>query len=508
MKEREPPGAIPPQLIRVQRLDSIRLDQTYFTSEGYLVDTPILTSVGIFEYKNRDGSIRHELRLPEEVFSETSLASYEGKPVIITHEAVWVTKDNVDGEIVGTILTKGYQDGDDVRAKIIIHEFDAVKRSGMRELSLGYNLVLDETPGEWNGQPYDAIQTKIMINHLALVSEARAGDQARLNIDGRDSSSAKGVKGMAKPTKPLFSDDELKNTIAAYTARRQHRLDEAGQSSATSAHEDPNVGAGSPGNLSDNIAPPIGATPAEMTPQDKVQMIKDRRDRRDQEGDPGTPEASQGVIAQQDEDISTLLDIIEALQAKQDFDTAAASGPTDQIAAPPVDPQPAAPAAPSATTDAEPGDMLMGNGEGGDEECGGDAPTIILKLDSAMEAQVDAIVKERLKLGRIGDRLNLDGLELMNPMDAKKVIIKKVCPNMRLDGKGMGKTYINAAFDIAVNQINSAKDTDFQRRQMTHKDSKDNRPDFTPPPSMTGKTSADSAREHMIEKMMNGGKEE
>lgn len=70
-----------------QRFDSIPLSDTYFTPEGYLIDNPILTRVGIFEYHNPDGTIRRELRLPEEVFAAESLASYKGKPVILTHEA-------------------------------------------------------------------------------------------------------------------------------------------------------------------------------------------------------------------------------------------------------------------------------------------------------------------------------------------------------------------------------------------------------------------------------------
>lgn len=41
-------------------------------------------------------------------------------------------------------------------------------------------------PGEWNGEPYDAIQTNIRVNHLALVAVARAGDDARLNMDSQD----------------------------------------------------------------------------------------------------------------------------------------------------------------------------------------------------------------------------------------------------------------------------------------------------------------------------------
>lgn len=67
-------GAVTPKLTRVVRLDSLPLNQTYFTEEGYLVDRPILTTIGIFEYTNPDGTIRRELRLPEEVFKEESVS--------------------------------------------------------------------------------------------------------------------------------------------------------------------------------------------------------------------------------------------------------------------------------------------------------------------------------------------------------------------------------------------------------------------------------------------------
>ena len=181
---------------RVRRLDSIPLDMTYFTDEGYLVDHPIVTSVGIFVYHNPDGSERRELRLPEEVFAAKSLASYKGKPVIITHEAGYVDTENVQEEHVGTVLSEGYQDGNDVRTEIIIHDMDTVRNIGLRELSLGYNLRLEEIPGVWEGQPYDAIQRDIEINHLALVDKARAGEQARLNIDGQ------GQNGQGPPGPP------------------------------------------------------------------------------------------------------------------------------------------------------------------------------------------------------------------------------------------------------------------------------------------------------------------
>ena len=133
-----------PKLKRVIRLDSLPLGQTMFTHEGYLMDRPILTSVGIFEYHNPDGSVRRELRLPDEVFAKESLESYKGKPIIVTHEAGLIDKNNVHDESIGTILSDGYQDGDDVRAEIVIHDTDEMRECRLKELSLGYNLDLDE----------------------------------------------------------------------------------------------------------------------------------------------------------------------------------------------------------------------------------------------------------------------------------------------------------------------------------------------------------------------------
>jgi hypothetical protein len=424
-----------------------------------------VTSVGIFEYKNSDGSIRRELRLPEHVFDEESLASYEGKPVIITHDAGRVDKDNVDDEIVGTILSKGYRDGDNVRAKTVIHNIDSVKRSGLRELSLGYDLAPDETPGEWKGQKYDAIQTDIRINHLALVPNARAGDSARLNLDGNNQT-LKGERSMTRKTGKAMNSADLKAAIAAYKARRQRRLDEGGP-------EEENTDSALPEDNLDNGEEPAPQAP---TSEEKVQLIRDRRDRRDQEGDPDTPEAAMGVIAQQDEDIGALIDIIEELQAKSDFSGSSPVADNEGLE----------------QEDEDEGEVTGPGGEGA---------KLVINLDGKGKATVDAIVRERLRLGRIGDKLNLDGLEDMDPLAAKKAVIKKVNPNMRLDGKGAA--YINAAFDIAVGQINAstAKDTNYQRRQASGRF--DSSTDFVP----TGKTSAQSARERMIDKMQNGGDE-
>ena len=420
-----------------QRFDSIPLSDTYFTPEGYLIDNPILTRVGIFEYHNPDGTIRRELRLPEEVFAAESLASYKGKPVILTHEAGLVDVDNVQQEHIGTILSEGIQDGDNVRAQIVIHDAESLDY-GLRELSLGYTQTPDETPGVWNGQPYDAIQRNIQINHLALVEKARAGEQARLNIDGEE----QGGNQMSKARKDGLTPEEIARLVEEYKQRQAQRMENT------------------------NPTADEGTNPDEQTTDedeaDPVKEVKDRRDRRDASGDCETMDEASGVIAQQDEDIQKLLDFIAQLQAKIDFDEASAEE--------------------EAKTDNE-GETAEANA---DEEEPQENP---LNMDS-----IDAYVNQKIELIRLGDKLNLDAIETMKPMDAKKAIIKKVHPNIRLDGKDTA--YINAMFDIAKESVGKRKDVDYQRQQMFRGDSAHNKP-------VDGQN---EARRRMIEKMDGGNK--
>lgn len=434
-----------PKLKRVRRLDSIKLDQndkTYFTNEGYLIDHPILTSCGIFEYTNPDGSIRRELRLPEHVFSEKSLKTYKGKPIIITHEAGVVNKGNVDREQIGTILTDGYQDGDDVRAEIIIHDTDAMKECGLKELSLGYNLDLVEEPGTWNGEPYDAIQTNIAINHLALVASARAGEQARLNIDGSEEPELKGGKVMKQTPNTSRADggealspEEMEQAIAEYKARKAK---EAGAGDPPASDGE---GAAEEKPAAEEAEP--AAEESGKSPEEIAQMVKDRRDRRD--NNPEDVEGCKGVMAQQDEDIDMLLACLEKMLAEEKTDGSGEEPPAAKE---------------------EPPAAAADNSDGSEDKSGS------LNADSA-----DEIFRQRLSICRVGDKLRMDGLENKSILDGKKAIIKKVLPDMRLDGKSTA--YIDAMYDLAVNEVNKRKGTDYQRQQMAqnpakHADSSEN----------------------------------
>lgn len=166
----------------VMRFDTAPLKATS-TREGFITDTPILTRTGVFPYRNPDGSTRLEFRPPEEVFHADSLASLKGKPITDGHPGL-VTARNAKQHTVGAVLTEGRQDGDNMVGEVVIYDTAPIAQ-GKKELSLGYTLDLDETPGEWNGQRYDAVQRNIRINHLALVKAGRAGN-ARLNLDAAD----------------------------------------------------------------------------------------------------------------------------------------------------------------------------------------------------------------------------------------------------------------------------------------------------------------------------------
>jgi hypothetical protein len=143
------------------------------------MDTPVVGRIGIQEYLNGDGTIRRELRLPEEVFSKDSLDSFKGKPVTVSHPKRRVTADTAKASrVVGSMLGEGRQSGDVVVTDVVIHDSSAIayaKSGQAQELSLGYTCDSEDGPGIWNGQPYDCIQRNIRVNHLALVKKGRAG---------------------------------------------------------------------------------------------------------------------------------------------------------------------------------------------------------------------------------------------------------------------------------------------------------------------------------------------
>ena len=183
----------------MQRFDNVTFAATK-TAEGFIRDTPIVGRAGILLYRNADGTEHREYRPPEEAFKADSLASLMGKPITIGHKAFVTAGNAAQVAPIGSVLSAGRQDGDTIRADIVIYNLD----TNARELSCGYTLDLDETPGTTpQGEHYEAIQRNITYNHLAIVPKGRAG-VARLNMDGSqviDEEEQKEEQKMAEMTK-------------------------------------------------------------------------------------------------------------------------------------------------------------------------------------------------------------------------------------------------------------------------------------------------------------------
>lgn len=206
--------------MQVSRFDYAKL-KAVRTDEGYIQDTPVISRTGVFEYMNPDGSIRRELRLPEEVFNKDSLESLKGKPITSLHKGL-ITSKNVTAVSIGTVLSEGKQHSDsELAADIVIHKPEDM--GDMRELSLGYVCDLEYSSGVWQNEKYDAIQRKIRYNHLSVVERGRAGAIARLNMDGSEIQS---INIEDKKMSKLRLDNNIEydaapEVIAAYTKLKQ-----------------------------------------------------------------------------------------------------------------------------------------------------------------------------------------------------------------------------------------------------------------------------------------------
>ena len=149
--------------------------------EGYLicVNVPIARS-GTQQYLQDEIGQRGEgyvtvYRPEEEVFSPATIASFEGMPVTNDHPDTddGVTADNI------SFLQKGHcqnvrrgvgNEKDLLIADLLITDPQTIQDvlDGKREISCGYNYVMDEEDGKYT-------QRQIRGNHIAIVDKGRAG---------------------------------------------------------------------------------------------------------------------------------------------------------------------------------------------------------------------------------------------------------------------------------------------------------------------------------------------
>lgn len=172
---------------RVHRIDQgTSAGKPIKLANGWLRVDALLTRTGVFTYFNVDGTQRRELRLDSEVFSPAALKSFALVPVTDTHPPDFLTAENTREYARGAVGESPKQDGRHVAAPLLVTDAELISKleaGEARELSCGYTCDLEMTPGEHNGEKYDAIQRHIVGNHVAVVARGRAGATARVRMD-------------------------------------------------------------------------------------------------------------------------------------------------------------------------------------------------------------------------------------------------------------------------------------------------------------------------------------
>jgi len=181
------------------------------TGEGFLIckNVPI-ARIGDQQYLGREigltGADAERVftvrRSPEEVFSETALASFEGKPVTDDHPPELLTPDTV------TMYLKGHAENvrrgagewhDYVVADLHVQDrglIDAIHR-GKREISCGYECEYVHNADDTYSQK------NIRGNHIAVVERGRAGKRAAI-LDSDTINKEKAGKEDHEETRIIF----------------------------------------------------------------------------------------------------------------------------------------------------------------------------------------------------------------------------------------------------------------------------------------------------------------
>jgi hypothetical protein len=172
--------------------DKLSFDHPRKTQDGYMVVRARAARAGIYDYLGREvdpegktfaaDQVVKVYRPEEEVFAQDSVASFLMKPVTNDHPAQPVTAANWRDHAKG-VVGKAMRDGDFLAFDIVLMDKGIISdvESGKRELSNGYASVLDFTAGQTeDGQQYDARQSQIRGNHVAVVDKGRAGPLCRI----------------------------------------------------------------------------------------------------------------------------------------------------------------------------------------------------------------------------------------------------------------------------------------------------------------------------------------
>ena len=178
----------------VSRYDFAPITGSETTPEGYLRVWCRAARSGTQLYRRADGSQVREYRPPEEVSSPDSLSTFGMKPATWGHPPVLLDSANTKQFQVGYSGSQvRYTDGFVEVALVVTDQYaiEKIKRKDATEVSAGYKVDFDPTPGITpEGEEYAGVQRNIRVNHIAIVPRGRAGPEVRLLLDRMDAADA------------------------------------------------------------------------------------------------------------------------------------------------------------------------------------------------------------------------------------------------------------------------------------------------------------------------------
>lgn len=153
------------------------------TKDGYGITEVRCARTGIQQYLGVElglptMDVINVYRPESEVFNKDSLATYAHKPVTDDHPSEMVNADNWTQLAKGDIGEDIVRDGDFVKVPLKLMDSELIRKidKGKAEVSMGYMADIDFVDGVTpDGEPYQAVQRNIQINHLAVVDRGRAG---------------------------------------------------------------------------------------------------------------------------------------------------------------------------------------------------------------------------------------------------------------------------------------------------------------------------------------------
>jgi len=169
---------------------------------GYVfVNKRPISKVGIFEYLGSSigaedpDRIYKVYRPAEELSNKETIDSFKLVPLIDDHEMLGTDATPAEQKgIQGTTGEDIYFENDTLYGNLKVYSdvLNNLIDNGKKDLSLGYKCKYKFETGSFNGEVYDAIQTDLRGNHIALVDNGRMGkevsvcDSAIITFDNND----------------------------------------------------------------------------------------------------------------------------------------------------------------------------------------------------------------------------------------------------------------------------------------------------------------------------------